>query len=152
MGRMYSAVMDAVAVTAAKDLMRLSAPSDAVVIIHEVKVSQESDAGDSESEQVAVQLQRSSTDGTGTSTTPEKMEPSDAAFGGTCVTNLTVDTSISGSPLRRTSDNVHNAPHWLFTPETRPVVPPSGRFVVRLDKAPADSLTMSLTVVLEEVG
>ena len=65
---------------------------------------------------------------------------------------LTADTTISGSPLFRMGQNVLNGWHWLFTPEMRPVVPPSGRFVVRLDAAPTAALTMTVTVTFEEVG
>ena len=152
MGRMYTVVMDAIGVTAAKDLLRLSAPSDAVVIIHEVSVSQDSDAGDSEAEQLVLQLQRSSTDGTGTSATPEPLHEGDAAFGGTAVTNLTADTTIDGAPLWREGVNVQAGFRYFPTPETRPVISPSDRFVVRLDAAPGDSLTMNLVCVFEELG
>jgi hypothetical protein len=149
MGRMYTALMDATSISAADDLMRISAPSDAVVKIHEVLLTQ--DASET-SEMLPVQLQRSSTDGTGTSTTPEKLEGSDAAFGGTVVRALTADTTISGVPISRMAQNVLNGWHWLFTPEMRPVVAPSGRFVVRLDTAPTAALTLTLVVTFEEIG
>jgi len=144
--------MDAVAVTAAKDLLRLSAAADTVLRIHEVKVTQETDAGDAESEQLAIQLQRSSTTGTGTAATPEALDPGLAAASATAVVDLTADTTISGAPLHREAQNVMAGWHWLFTPEMRPVIGGQGHFVVRLDQAPADSITMSLTCVFEELG
>lgn len=141
--------MDNVAVTAAQDLVRISAPSTAIVVIHEVKVTNE----DVEtSNQVAYQLQRSSTDGTGTSATPEAFEEGSTAFGGTAVVDLTVDTTIDGVPLWKEGQNILNGFHWLPTPETRIVISPSARFVVRLDSAPAASTQMSATVVFEEIG
>ena len=148
MGRMYSVVMDAVAVTAAQDLIRISAPSDAIVVIHEVKVTQENTET---SDQVAIQLQRSSTDGTGSAATPEQFESGDPAFGGTAVTNLTVATTLSDL-LWREGFNVLNGFHWLPTPETRIVVSPSARFVVRIDDAPAASTTVTAVVLFEEIG
>lgn len=149
MGRMYSVIMDNVAVTAAQDLVRISAPSTAVVKIHEVKVTNE----DVEtSNQVAYQLQRSSTDGTGTAATPEAFDTGSTVFGGTVVVDLSADTTISGAPLWKEGQNILNGFHWLPTPETQITVPPSGRFVVRLDSAPAGSTQMSATVVFEEIG
>ena len=148
MGRLYSALMDAVSVSAARDLLRLSAPADAVVVIHEVTVSQEASET---SEQVAIQLMRASTDGTGTTATARALEAGDAAFGGTVVTNLTVDTT-AGDILRREAANLLAGYRYLPTPETRPVISPSGRFVVRLEDAPAAAQTMTVEVILEEIG
>lgn len=148
MGRMYSVLMDAQSISAAKDLIRISAPSDAILLIHEVIVVQ--DASET-SEQLPFQLQRASTDGTGSSYTAKLLEASDAAFGGTAVTNLTADTT-AGDILLRTSVNVLSGWHYLPTPESRIVIPPSGRFVVRLDAAPAAALTMTVTVIFEEIG
>ncbi len=148
MGRIYSVLMDAVSVSAAKDLLRLSAPADAVVVVHEVTVSQEASET---SEQVAIQLQRASTDGTGTSATPRPMEVGSTAFGGTAVVNLTADTT-AGDILRREAANLLSGYKYLPTPETRPVISPSGRFVVRLEDAPAAARTMSVEVIFEEIG
>ena len=90
MGRMYSATFEEVSVTAAQDLFELNAPSDAVVVVHGVTVSQSSDAGDSASEQLNVLIHRGSTSGSGGSTpTARPMEAGDAAFGGTVEANNT---------------------------------------------------------------
>ena len=150
MGRMYSVVMDAQSISAAADLMRLSAAATDVLRLHSVTVTQ--DASEV-SEQLPFQIQRSSTDGTGTSTTPALLGgASDAAFNGTCVTDLTADTTISGSPLIRESTNVLNGWYYRPTPEEMIIVPPSGRLVVRLDAAPAAALTFTLTAIFEEIG
>jgi hypothetical protein len=148
MGRKYSVLMDAATISAADDLVRISAPADAILVIHEVIVTQ--DASET-SEQLPLQLQRASTDGTGSSYTAKLLEGSDAAFGGTAVHTLTVDTT-PGDILWRKSENVLNGWHYLPTPETRIVIPPSGRFVVRLDGAPSAALTMTATVIFEEIG
>lgn len=148
MGRMYSVIMDAVSVSAAKDLLRLSAPADAVVVIHEVTVSQEASET---SEQVAIQLMRASTDGTGTAATAKQLESGDPAFGGSAVANLTVDTT-AGDTLRREGANLLSGYKYLPTPEARPVISPSGRFVVRLEDAPAAARTMTVEVIFEEIG
>lgn len=149
MGRMYTVLMDAVSVSAAKDLMRISAPATAALLLHEVKITQ--DASET-SEQLPIQIQRSSTAGTGTAATPEKLDPGDAAASATAATNLTVDTTISGSPLWRESQNVLNGWHYLPTPETRPVLAPSGILAIRLDAPPAAALTLTVVAVIEEIG
>ena len=147
MGRMYSVLMDAATVSTAQDLGRITAPSDAILKIHEVVVTQEatetSDTG-------AIQLQRSSTAGTGTSYTAKLLEGSDAAFGGSSVVNLSVDTS-AGDILHREGFNVLNGYRYLPTPETRITVPPSGIFVVRSDVA-ITSATVTCVVIFEEIG
>lgn len=148
MGRLYSVLMDAVSISAAKDLLRLSAPADAVVVIHEVTVSQEASET---SEQVAIQLHRASDDGTGTAATPKQLQSGDPAFGGTAVTDLTANTTATDI-LRRSAENLLSGYKYLPTPETRPVISPSGRFVVRLEDAPAAARTVSVEVILEEIG
>lgn len=145
-GRIYSVLMDAISVSAAKDLIRLSAPSDGSLLIHQVIVTQE---GSETSDQVAIQLQRSSTDGTGTSYTAKKFCEEDPAFGGSAVTNLTADTT-AGDILHREGMNMLAGFNWLPTPEMRPLIPASGRFVVRLDVAPAAATTMTAVVIFEE--
>lgn len=147
MGRMYSIIMDAVSVSTAQDLVRVSAPSDAVLVVHEVNVTQESSET---SDSGAIQLQRATTDGTGPTYVPKLLQPSDAAFGGTTVTNLTVDTT-AGDILYREGFNVLSGYRKLFTPEQRPVVPPSGRFVVRSDVA-ITAATLTCEVIVEELG
>jgi hypothetical protein len=40
----------------------------------------------------------------------------------------------------------------VWTPETRPILSPSRRLTVELVNAPADSITMSGTILFEEIG
>lgn len=153
MGRMYSAVFEEVSVSgAAQDLFRVSAPSDAIVVVHRVTISQSSDAGDSESEQLNVLIHRGSTDGSGgSSPTPAPMEVGDAAFGGTVAANNTTQ-STEGTQIHAESFNVMAGLDIVWTPETRPVISPSGRLVVELQTTPADALTMSGVIYFEEIG
>ena len=76
---------------------------------------------------------------------------SDAAFGGTCEANNTTQ-SAEGTFLHSDTFNVRAGYQFIWTPETRPVVSPSGLFIVELQTAPADSLTMSGTIYFEEIG
>jgi hypothetical protein len=146
---MYSAVFEEVAVTAAQDLFEIVAPADSVVIIHGFEISQSSDT---DSEGLSLLVHRGSTSGSGGSTpTPAPMNVGDAAFGGTVEANNT-SQSTEGTQLHAAAFNVLSGYAWIPTPETRPVLSPSGRIIIELQTAPADSLTMSGTVYFEEIG
>ena len=152
MGRMYSAVFEEIAVTAVQDLFEINAPSDAIVVLHGLEIAQSSDAGDSEDEQLALLIHRGSTSGSGGSApTARPMELGDAAFGGTVEANNTTQ-STEGTHLHATAFNVRAGYFKEWTPETRIVISPSGRLIIELQTAPADSLTMSGTIYFEEIG
>jgi hypothetical protein len=153
MGRKYVASIDAVSVAAVCELFAIVAPSDAVVVLHEVVVTQDTSET---SEQLPVNIFRTATDQSakGTSNTPAPLEVGDVAFGGVVRTNiLTAETfATETTPLFRQSQNVLGGWHWLWTPETRPVLSPSGKVCIKLDAAPSAALPISGYVVLEEVG
>ena len=150
--RMFSAVFEEVAVSAVQDLFEVNAPADAVVVIHGLVISQSSDAGDSESEQLNVLIHRGSTSGSGGSTpTARPMEIGTPAFGGTVEVNNT-SQSTEGVHIHAECFNVMAGLQIWWTPETRPVLSPSGRLIVELQTAPADALTMSGTIYFSEAG
>lgn len=154
-GRMYSAVFEGVSVSAVQDFFEITAPSTAVVVIHEVHITQEVSET---SEQLPVRLIRvpaTVTSGSGgTSPTPRKMQSGDPSAGATVEANNTTVATTTGTleVLRRQGDNVLNGWHWVFTPETRLWLAPSGVLVVRLVTAPGAALTMSGELVWEELG
>lgn len=147
MGRIYSVIMDAVAVVGAQDLIRITAPSDAILRIHEVTVSQESVVV---SDQGAIQLMRASTAGTGSGYTAKLLELGDAAFGGSAVVDLSVDTT-PGDILRREGFNVLPGYKHIPPPNDQIIIPPSGIFVVRSD-VPITSAVLTCEVIFEEEG
>jgi hypothetical protein len=153
MGRVYTAVMDAQAVAAVDELFFLQAPADAVVILHEVFISQEVSEI---SEQLPVNIFRTATNqaAKGTSNTPAPLHSGDAAFGGVVRTHiLTAETlATETTMLFRQAQNMLNGWRWLWTPETRPVLSPSAGLCVKLDTAPSISLTVAGYIVFEEIG
>lgn len=152
MGRTYAAVFEEVAVTVAQDLFEVVAPADASVIIHSVTITQSSDAGDAQAEMLPILIHRGTATGSGgTVVTPSPLALGDAAFGGTVEANNTTQ-SVEGTFLHAEAFNVQIGFYFLPPPEDRPVVSPSALFIVELQAAPADSLTMNGTVVFEEVG
>lgn len=146
--RVYTALMAGVAVTAAKDLMRLKADTDHILVIHQVDLTQEASETD---EQLVAVLQRSTTDGTGTTTTIVPHVEGDPTFGGSCVHNLTADTT-AGDVLLREGFNIKSGFFYLPPPELRIVVPPGGRFTLRLPTAPGASITICSRIVFEVIG
>ena len=159
MGRVYSAQFSAVATTVVLDFFELIAPADAVVKIHEIRITQSTEAGDAQSEQLIFQIKRASgayTSGSaGTTPTPTPLNFGDPAFGGTVEANNTTQAAAGSGALATllsASDNVHNGFHYLPTPETQIIISPSQALVVSLGAAPADSITFDGYIVFEEIG
>lgn len=152
MGRMYACVFEKVSVSAAQDLFEVVAAADKVVIIHALYLSQDSDDATSESEMLNILVHRASTSGSGgSSVTPSPLDPGDAAFGGTCEANNTTQ-GTEGTFLHSDCFNVLSGYAWIPTPESRPVLGGQDRVVVELQDAPTDALTMSGTLIIEEIG
>ena len=152
MGRMYTVSNSVAGVTTAIDLLRISAPSDAVVIVHKVLVTQETEFGDAASEQMDIQFHRGSTDGSGgASPTARPLEVGDTAFGGTVATGNGTQ-STEGVILHAEAANVMAGFVWAPTPEERVVLSPSGRLIVELPTAPDDSIDFRVTAYFEEIG
>lgn len=148
-GRIYSCTFSGVSVSAAQDLFEINAPSDAVVVIMEVHISQ--DASET-SEQLPFQIHMASTSGSGGSTvTARPLQKGYAAYGGTIEANNTT-RGTAGNVLRRRSENVLNGVHWLLTPEEFVYISPSDRAMIGLETAPAAALTMSGECIIVEVG
>ena len=152
MGRMYTVSNSVAGVTTAIDLLRISAPSDAVVIVHKILVTQETEFGDAASEQMDIQFHRGSTDGSGgASPTARPLEVGDTAFGGTVATGNGTQ-STEGVILHAEAANVMAGFVWAPTPEERVVLSPSGRLIVELPTAPDDSIDFRVTAYFEEIG
>lgn len=152
MGRVYSASFEEVAVTAVQDLFEVVAPADATVSIHSVTITQSTDAGDAQAEMLPILIHRGTATGSGgSSVTASPLSVGDTAFGGTVEANNT-SQSVEGTFLHAEAFNVQIGFYYLPPPEDRPVVSPSALFIVELQAAPSDSITMSGTVVFEEIG
>lgn len=156
MGRLFTATFKSTAVTAVQDLFEVLAASDALVKVHGFTLTQVSEAGDAEEEQLLLTTNRgeSSTSGTGGSTvTAARVDGGDAAFSGTIEANNT--TQMSGGTLTELEVYAWNlrVPYQMwYTPETRPKITPGDRWTLELETAPSDSVTMSCTLWLEEGG
>ena len=152
MGRMYSVTFEEVAVTSAQDLFEIVSAADSTTILHSVIVTQSSDAGDAADEQLSVIIHRGSTSGSaGAAATPAPLALGDAAFGGTAEVNNTTQ-GTEGTIVHAEAFNIRSGLYYRPTPEERIAISPSARLIVELQTLPADSLTMSGTAIIEEIG
>lgn len=153
--RIYTVQFNGVAVTAQQDLFELVAPATAIVVIHDIHLSQLTDVKDAEEEMLLLLWKsgQTTTGSGGTTPTPVPAELGDAAFGGTTKVNNTTKAT-AGTIV------THYAWHWnirmpfdrIFTPETRPILSPSRRATLELATIPVDSITMGGTITFSSIG
>lgn len=149
MGRMYSASFEDVAVTAVQDLFELTAASNVAVVIHEIELSQITQAA---SELLQIKLHRGTSSGSGGTAASEiALDPGMPTADSAVEINNTTQ-SVETNLLRVDHWNVVNPYLYVPTPETRILVPGAGLFIVELETAPGASMTMSGTLIWEELG
>lgn len=155
MGRMYTAVFNNVAITAIQDLFELVAPADAIVVLHDIHLSQNTDVGDAAEEILRIELTsgHTSSGSAGSAPTAIPLAFGDAAFGGTVEVNNTTQASAGTIVTHYVWNwNIRVGFDKVFTPETRPILSPSRRLCLELPAAPADSVTASGSITFEEIG
>ena len=152
---LYTAVFNAVAVTAQQDLFELNVPVDAIAIVHAVEFSQSSEIGDAQEEGLNILMKRGATTSGAGGTVPvaNPVETGSSAYGGTVeANNTTKATAGTIVTLRADNWNVRSPYLWLPTPEMRFILGPLSRFTVELATTPADVITMSGILTFEELG
>lgn len=150
-GQLYTVAIGSQAQTAAKTLIEIAAPSDAVVLVERLWLKQTSF---DTSENLGVKVQRITTTGTGTATTPEPLQVGSVAFGGTVETNSTIEpTYTAGTEIIEDGFNVLSG--YIWTPANDDeimVISPSALLGFSLDVAPSASMNFSYGCVIREVG
>jgi hypothetical protein len=158
MGRYYAVAFSAVAVSAAQDLFELTAPANgaARIRLHEIRLIQTSDVASADSEVLRVTVKRgtsATTSGSGGSApTPAPLESGDPAA--TFAAEVNNTTQMSGGTITVLLEggfNVLGEYVWgpAIPPDRKPSAVNGERLVVSLT-APADALTMSGSVIVEE--
>ncbi len=157
MGRLYSVPFSAVSVSAAQDVFEVLAASAKPFYLHEVGIAQSSDFGDAQAEGLSVLIKRATgsyTSGSsGSTVTPAKHNTNDAAAGPTAEVNNTTQASAGSGALttvRAEAFNVQSGYQYLPPPEQRYFFLSAEAVVVSIT-APADAVTMSGTLVFEEM-
>ena len=153
-GRMYTASVGAVAVSAVQDLIEINAAADSVVIVHAIYLGQTSDVGDAAEEILQVQISRSTgSAGSGGSTaTARPMQEGDAAYGGGSIEFNNTTQAGTTTVVHEDTFNIRVGWQYLPPPEQRIIISPSKVLVLELPVAPADAITMDISVLLEEIG
>lgn len=156
-GRVYvTAPIAGVAVTTAIQFFFIACPTDAVVFIEEINITQ--DASET-SEQLVLRAFRTATDGSasGTANTPNPVNVGDPAFGGTVRTMLPAATLTVTTAFMREGQNVLNGWCWKGSYEDplvvlTPAAGTAGRFGLELVAAPGASTNFSGFVRFREIG
>jgi hypothetical protein len=154
MGRQYSVIFSAVAVTAAQDLFEITPADDKPVRIRGLFIGQSTDAGDAQDEMLQVSIIRgfTATGSGGSAPTPAPLSSIDAAAGFTAeVNNTTVANTGTSVTLHTDTFNVRAGYAMWFPPDTCPAASQANTTIVVRITAPADSLTMSGTLYVEEL-
>ena len=154
MGRMYSVEFAAVAVTAAQDLFSILPAANKPCLIHGLFLSQSSDVADAAEEIVEIKLVIGNTTvgSGGSAPTPRPLDKNDAAAGFTARANDTTEVS-AGTAIDHWSHawNIRVPLEYWWTPECRSRVQNADFAAVQLISVPADSLTVSGTLYVEEL-
>lgn len=156
MGRMYSVSFSAQAMTTAQDLFEITPADDKPIRIAGIWLFQTTDLGDAAEEIIGIVVKRgNTTSGSGGAAgTIEAVAPSDATPGFAAeVYNTTAASAGTEDILLRDGWNIRS-PYQLLLPEDmRPGASQAHTtLVVALAAAPADSITVSGTIMVEELG
>lgn len=148
--RVYTAVFERVAVTAAQDLFELVASANAELRLKRLQISQDSDQGAAAAQEMLdVLIHSGTTSGSGGSTVVPNPQNQSAAFGGTCEANNTTQ-STEGVIKWAHSFDIWNGLDIQWEKGEYIYIPRSGRINIELQAAPQDELTMSGTLTFEE--
>ncbi len=151
---MYSMSFKDVAIVAAQDFFELDAPTVGVGILHAVYLSQTSDVGDAAEEILTVEINTGATTvgsvggGAGVEV---PMTLGDAAATAVGWINFTTEAS-AGTIVAKHTDAFNVRVGWQYIPPPEQRITWSANFLaVALITIPADSLTMSGTIIWEEL-
>ena len=154
--RFYELQLAATAVTASTvDLAEINAASAKSYCLVEVRLGQTTELTDAADEEIEINwVTGNTTSGSGgNSPTALPVDLGDAAFGGTCETfNTTAATSGTTATRKLFTWKLTQEGLWLPIPEKRIWMPGATRGVLRIGASPADSVTISGTITIAEVG
>jgi hypothetical protein len=150
--RVYTMEFSGVAVSAVQDLLAIYTGVKAIRV-HEVVLGQTTATTTGNLGITLKRMNATVTSGSGGAAgVIVPINPGDAAATVTGRTNDTTQaTATTDNVLRGDVVNVLNGYQYLPPPDDRPVIEPSGAFVVSLNTAPASSETFSGTITFEEL-
>lgn len=147
---MFSLSFTEIAVTAQQDLFQLEATTHPIKI-HRVTLSQSSDVADASAEHLSI-LIREVTDAVTDDGGEQSLDRNNTGtFTGACAINETTELVANAATLHSEAWNILNSFVYLPTPEERITVDIGNAVVVNLNTTPADSITMSGTMIFEQL-
>lgn len=152
---MQTAQFNGVAITAQQDLFELLAPSAKAVKLYRVMLTQTSDFGDAQEENLLILFKRGqTTTGSGGSTpTVTALSGQDTDGSSTVKANNTTKASAGTIKTFWVDAWFERAPYlWLPTDPERAIITPGVRMTIELASTPADSITANGLIVFEELG
>lgn len=152
MPAVHVSTFDAIAVTAATDILHGTVTADKAVELMEVKLFQHTDLKEAEEEILRIGLFRGVTGGSGgTAMTEVPLNGGDSSSS-LVLLALNSSASTSGTQIDEDGWNVRIPFLWCPIPELRPVISAAlDPFAFRLMAAPADSITMSGSIKWREL-
>lgn len=154
MGRVYTVQFENVTVSAAQDFFEITPADDKPVKLKGLVLSQSSDVGDAAEELLRISIIRGhATSGSGgTAPTPAPLDPVDTAAGFTAeANNTTIASTGTAVTLHSEQFNIRSGYQIWWPPGCEPRASQAQTtIVVRLLAAPADALSMSGTLYVEE--
>jgi len=156
MSGIYTVQFNGVAVTAQQDLFELVAHASKQCVLLGFSLSQVTEVGDAQEEQVSILVKSGqTTSGTGgTSVTPVPLDTSNTiASGFTAEANNTTKASTGTISTHYTYTWNVRMPFDIILPDTMQLIFGAGkRVTIELATTPADAITMSGFVVVQEIG
>jgi len=153
MTRVYS-VTNATTVSDIIDIVEIRNGASHISIIHSFLFGQSSDAGDAESEQLAINIFRPTAAGSSGSAAHNIIshKSGDVAARSEIASYSGGGATVAGSPVLIDSFNVMAGAFHKFTPEERITVAPNSSLVFALATVPNDVISTNFTLTWEEIG
>ena len=151
---MFSAVIEAVAVSAAQDIFALT-PVGKTIVVHRIEVGQDTSET---SEVLPIRLRRGvgATAGSGgAAVTPARLRPGAGTATCTVARNNTTAAVVGSGTLTTVARRTFNVVTGFVgdpAPEQRVIVSPGQTLLVNLPTAPGAALTVSAEIIFEELG
>ncbi len=156
MSGIYTVPFENVAVTAAQDLLAVVAHSTKQCVLLAYGLSQSTELGDAAEESVRVVIKSGQTTvgSGGSSVTPTPLDPVGAGASGFTARRNDTTAAVDGTIVNHYPHNWNiRGPLDCILPEQMQIIFGAGRrLTMTLEGAPADSVTMSGYLVIQEIG
>lgn len=151
-----SAQFNGIAITAQQDLFELTAPALKAVRLLMVKLTQTTEVGDAQEENLSILFKRGqTTSGSGGTPSVTVVNLRGETAGTAAVESNNTTKASVGTILTFDADVWYERSPFLWVPPTEeliPVIPAGVRMTVELATTPADSITANGVIYWQEIG